>query len=153
MKRHLKKIAVVLLAIMVFTSMAGYVYAANTTFRDFSQYIYIGSYSSITASPQLKTDASPLYIRLDENAPANSYFVRALACGRSTLNAVNCTIYNKELVDHVIIDSGKHYSIDSVTYENGPGCAVLSLMTYGSPGTVTGQWAPDTAQQFNSPYV
>lgn len=153
MKRHFKKIAVVLLAIMVFTSMAGYVYAASTTFIDFNTNVYIGSYSSVTASPKLKMDASPLYIRIDENAPANSYYVRALACGSSTLNAVNCTMYNKKLVDHVIVDSGTQYSIDSVTYENGSGYAVLSLMTYGSPGTVTGQWAPDTAQDFNSPSV
>ena len=58
MKGYLKKITVALLAVVLFTSLASYAYAANITFNNFEFTAQAGSYVS---APNIigKTNSTP----------------------------------------------------------------------------------------------
>ena len=135
---------------MLFSAMAGYVYAANITQKAFSKTMYGGTYSSV-ADPRVKENASDMFIQIDSSSIGGTYCVRAMGCGKTVVNAVNYTVYNNELVDHVVCNKGKMYSIDNVVYERSYGYGAIFVMQTGGYGTVSGYWAPDTAQSFDPP--
>lgn len=152
MKRHFKKIAVVLFVIMLFSSMVSYSYAYGIQFENYETYISVGSYSSVD-TPQPRVSSSPLVIWIDENPYGDTFYVRAMGGDGTLVNNRNCTLYDGALVDHVVVGENRYYSIKSNSYERGFYYAVISMTTYGGSGTITGEWAPYSAQTFADPTV
>lgn len=152
MQCHIKKIAVVFLAVMLFSIMAGYAYAANTTLDSFNKSLYPSSYASLDM-PIGKTNATPMCILIDTTSVGGTYCVRAMGCtsSSSVVGAVNCTLYNNQLVDHVTCSKGTYYSVRNLVNENNYRyCTFFAMQTVGY-GSATGKWSPDTSQSFATP--
>lgn len=150
MKCFVRKIAVALLAVMIFSALAGYTYAANTTFNDFTVTGHAGSYISAD-SPSKKTDSSAMVIYINSSSIGSSYNVRVMGSGSSILNAENCTVYNSIPADHVVCGKNTYYGIKNTVIEDGYKYASPSLMQGTAYGTVSGKWAPDSAQSYATP--
>lgn len=151
MKGYLKKITVALLAVVLFTSLASYAYAANTWFKSFEVTGYPGSYSTIPTAEK-KLDSSPMVIRVDPGSVGGSYYVRANAHPSETsITTINCTVHNNQLADHVVCNKGTYYSVKNVVRENGYVWSSMSIAQYSSYGRVYGVWAPDSDQTFATP--
>lgn len=151
MKRYMKKIAVALLAVMLFSALASYAYAANTEFNNFRFTAHAGDYVS---APDVvgKTNSTPMVVYIDSSSIGGSHFVRANGrTSETSMGNNNCTVYNNQLVDHVICNEGTFYSIKNVIRENGYAFAVPTIANRTSYGTVSGKWAPDSAQTYSTP--
>lgn len=152
MQCHIKKIAVVLLAVMLFSIMAGYAYAGNTMYNNFNKPLYPNSYASLDV-PDYKLDATAMCLQIDTSSVGGTYCVRAMGCQDedTVVGAENCTLYNNQVVDHVVCSKGTYYSIDNVLYENNYVYCTIFAMQTGGYGSATGQWSPDTAKSFATP--
>lgn len=144
-----RKIAVALVALLLFAGLSGYAYAANTAQIYFSKYCSAGTYTTVS-SPAEKTNNSEVYVYLRSLGSGSTASVRVMGSNGTISGAVNCTIYDDVLSDHVTVQTGIPYSIESVVYGRQYSHAAVSLMTYGG-GTSVGFWAPDTAQEYNEP--
>lgn len=140
-----RKIAVALLALLVFAGLSGYAYAANTNQIYFTKYCSAGSYTSVS-DPAEKTNNTNVYLYLRSLGSASSANVRVMGCNGTMVGAVNCTIYNHVWADHVTAQLGISYSIESTVYGGHYSHAAVCLMT-GGGGTAVGFWAPDTNQE------
>lgn len=149
MKRSFRKIAVALLAVMVFSALAGYVYAANATFQEFSVTTQAGTYGA-AANPRQKQAYSAMALYINSSSVGSVHNVRVMGSGNSALNAVNCTVYNNRPADHVVCGESTYYSLKNTVKEDGYGYAFPSIM-HSSYGTVSGKWAPDSGQSYASP--
>lgn len=150
MKRSIRKTAIALLAIMLFSALAGYTYAANTTFQSFSITSQAGSYSAADDASK-KTDSSAMVIYINSSSIGSSHNVRVMGSGSSGVNADNCTVYNSSPADHVVCGENTYYGIKNTVREDGYSYAYPSLMHGSAYGTVSGKWAPDSAQSYTSP--
>lgn len=144
-----RKIAVALVALLLFAGLSGYAYAANTNLIYYSKNCSPGTYTTVS-NPAEKTNNSEVYVYLGSAASANTAYVRIMGSNGSISGAVNCTIYNDVLTDHVTIQTGTIYGIESVVYGRQLSHAAVSLMTY-SGGTLIGFWSPDTDQDYTVP--
>ena len=142
MKRFVKKFAVVALAVLVFSMLAGYAYA-TTSFASISMYTAGGSYATVSKSIE-KDDATPSVVLLNNSGFASQYRVRILGCEKGGSNPVNYTYYNDSPANYVVCNTGKTYGVDNWVFENEFGYASLSVMPLGGNGTTTGQWSPDS---------
>ncbi len=142
MKRNVRKIAVILLAVMLFSALTMAAYASAVQ-RDFSKYINYTSFSTIGETGE-KTDISDLYIRIDSCAGSNYVSVRALGCDDDGDNTINLTRYNNQIVDSVQCYIGRDYVVDSYIKERGYHFATFALKANGPSMTASGYWAPDT---------
>ena len=150
MKRYMKKIATGLLAVTVFSALAGYAYAANTTFNSFSVTTMPGSYYSVD-SARAKSNSSAAVIKINTSSPGSTENVRVMGCDRLGVNAVNSTMYNSQVVDHVVCGENTYYGIRNTVREKGKYYAYLSVSPTSGSGVVSGDWAPDSVQSFASP--
>ena len=150
MKHPMRKIAVVLLAIMLFSALTGYTYAANTTFQDMDATCQAATYM-IGDDPDRKWNSSDMVVFFDPSSIGSNHYVRAMGCGTSALGAENCTIRNGVRVDHVVCSENTYYSVTNTINENGYRYAYPSIAHDGGYGTVTGEWAPDSAKSYASP--
>jgi hypothetical protein len=150
MKHYMKKIAVILLAVMMFAALTAYVFAADYTFRTFEYTAQSGAYKSVE-SAYPRAYASDMAIYFNTSSAGSLHNVRAI--GRTSINGsdVNCTTLNGRSLDHVVCAEGTYYSIENVTLENS--CYYVTLVTThnGGYGTVSGKWAPATIQEHATP--
>lgn len=142
MKRYMRKIAVALLAITLFSALATNAYASITQ-TEYSVQTSIDSYKTIDSRRQ-KQDATPLYLEIEENYMTPSYYARAMGCTYSGTTGTNLTYYNGALVDHVRCTKDAMWAIQSLIYEREYGWCYIDLKANGLASTTTGHWAPDT---------
>lgn len=143
MKRYMKKIATGLLAVTIFSALAGYA-AASTADINFSQYCGSSSFTKLS-DVGLKEDKTPLYLYIT-SSPVSQHRVCALGCAtNSTSQTENLTqMCNGVDTDYVTCYRGTKYSIHSTIKEEGYGYATLSIAPMGVSGTVGGKWSPDS---------
>lgn len=142
MKRNVRKIAVILLAVMLFSALTMAAYASAVQ-RDFSKYITFSGFTAIGETGE-KSNNSDLYIRINSCTGSNYVSVRALGCDDDGDNTVNLTRYNGQIVDSVQCYIGRDYAVDSYIYERGYDFATFALKVNGPSMTASGYWAPDT---------
>lgn len=149
MKKTVRKIAVAVLAVVIFTALATTAYAshANIDFKDISI-----SYASFCHIEQVgdKDNDTPLYINIENKYVAQAYRVRALGCIFNGEQRVNLTYSNGELCDSVLCSVGTDYSVHSLIYERGYGYATLELMACGPTCNTSGKWSPDSVGTYTS---
>ena len=133
MKRYMKKIATGLLAITVFSALAGY--AAASAASSLTKIDNIG----------LKEDRTPVYLYIT-SSPVSQHHVRALGCAtNNTSQTTNQTqLCDGTFVDYVNCYRGTKYSIHSAIKERGYGYATVAIAPMGVSGTVAGKWSPDS---------
>lgn len=154
MKQRFRKLAMVAVAVMIFSVLTGYAYAApNTTFRSFSITSSSGSYTAVEAKPQAKTDSSAMFVTVASGSAGSVYNVRAMGCPdwADNVDAENVTLYNNAPADHVVCVQTTYYSVRNTVRENGYRYGVVAISHNGGYGTVTGQWASDTGQTYTTP--
>ena len=152
MKHSIRKIAIALLAVMIFSALAGYAYAANvssTTFQGFTVTSQGGSYSA-AANAREKTNSSAMVILIDTSSVGSIHNVRAMGSYGTLVNAENCTKYNNAPADHVVCGEGTYYGIKNTIREHGYTYAFPSIM-HNAYGTASGKWAPDSSQSYGTP--
>lgn len=149
MKKCFKKIAVMVLAVMIFSALASYV-SASAELVDVSKFTTGLTYNQL-ADPRWKQNATDVVVELHNSGFAGEYRIRAMGCSSSGADAVNYTYYNYQRVDYVTCNRGTIYSIDTTIYENDCDYAMLSVYPIGGSGTTTGQWSPDSLQTFKTP--
>ena len=147
MKRNVRKIAVILLVVMLFSALTMVAFASASQ-RTFSKAVSFGSYVKID-NYRSKGNATPMVLQINQNNIVNYYHARAMASSSTSgNNESNVTMYNSQLVDHVSVYAGSTlYGIQNLAYERG-GYATISLKTNGPSATATGYWAPDAAQSY-----
>lgn len=142
MKRSLRFFAVIIMAVALFTSMATYAYAGFAN-RDINDYVGGFSFSTISGVG-VKSDTSPLYVRMNTNYAVSGYRIRAMGCTVNKTDLTNWTYANGKLVDYVTCNMNTEYSIQSLIKENGDDCATLAICGLGGSSTATGVWSPDS---------
>lgn len=147
MKRYMRKIAVALLAVMLFSALAGYA-SASWANISFNQYISGSSYTKLTDVGS-KSDTSALYLYIG-SGPNQQHRVRALGCATTNNSQTeNLTVFaNGDDADYVLCFKGTKYSIHSEIKENGYDFATLSIWQLGASGNVSGQWSPDSIGEY-----
>lgn len=146
MKKTVRKIAVAILAVVIFSALTMTAFAGSTQ-KYFSKFISFAGFTQI-AEPERKEDASPLFLEIHNNNAATMYYTRALTCNQNGENAVNLTYYNNQFVECVRCYTGQFYGINSMIYERGTGYATIAIQSCGPSLMTTGYWAPDTVQEF-----
>lgn len=150
MKRYMKKIAVALLAVMLFSALASYAYASTATFSTFSVSGYAGDFASVGTAKE-KRSTAPMVIFFDSSSVGVTHKVRALGRNNAGTGGTNCTIFNNMFVDYVICSENTYYNISNTIIEDGFTYATLSTAHGSSYGTVTGKWAPRSDRDFATP--
>lgn len=149
MKRNVRKIAVILLAVMLFSALTMAAYA-GTSQRDFSVYTTFGTFTLIGEEDE-KDSGSDMFIKISSSNGCSSYNVRAMGCDDDGENPVNCTLYNGQAVSYVRCYLGTSYGIPNEISENNCDFATLSLYPNGPSTNTSGYWAPDTVANKYSP--
>jgi hypothetical protein len=146
MKRNVRKIAVILLAVMLFSALTMAAYADSVQ-RSFTKAVSFGSYVKI-ADHRSKDNATPMVFQINQNSIVNYYYARAISCDYYGNGEANVTMYNSQLVDHVSMYTGSTlYGIKNLAFERGTH-AVISLKSNGPSTTATGYWAPDASGSY-----
>lgn len=142
MKRYIKKIAVVLLAVMLFSAMANYAYASiSQTY--FSKYASYGTFVKI-ATQREKQDETPVYLNINNNHMTPTYFARVMGCDDNGNSPVNRTLLNGQDADYVTCIPGTDYGIDNKVFERGSRWVYVDIQANGVSSNTTGYWAPDS---------
>lgn len=147
MEKTIRKIAVVVLGIVIFTVLTISAYAADPVGRGFSREMTFGTYSQLHSYDD-KSDTSPMFLEIERNYQATSFYVRAIGCDSSGRNGENVTCYNGQIVDHVHCFSGNVYGVKTLALEHGFHHVTFSLLPCGLSTVVIGLWAPDTIQDY-----
>lgn len=149
MKGIRKFFASVFVGVLVFSAGVGIVSAANTTNRGFSLED-VGTMATAIDRTQ-KTDASPAYLRLDEQATEQTHcYVSAYGCNSDGTGAVNLTFVNGSVVSDVVCRKGIQYSVHTKIYEDGYRYAFLtfSQLNYHMTGDISGVWSADSTYRY-----
>lgn len=142
MKHYMRKIAVALLAITLFSVLATNAYASIIQTR-YSVSTNTTDYKPVDSNRREKSTSTPLYLQIDKNYMTPSYFVRAMGCTYSG-SGTNLTYYNGNLRDHVRCTPNAMWAIQSLIYERGYGWCYITIKANGVSSTTTGYWAADT---------
>lgn len=142
MKGFVKKFALVALAVLLFSMVAGYAYA-STSFNSINAYTSGGSYSTVSESEE-KTNATPSAVLLNNSGFASQYRVRIFGCGSNGENPLNCTYYNNSPANYVVCNTGKLYAVGNLVLERAYSYCDLSIMPLGGNGITTGEWSTDS---------
>lgn len=152
MKKSASIISSVLLIAVLVSSLAISVFATDhidTELKPFSISAYLSGYTHIY-NPRLKYNDSDMVIRITSGT--NSYYyVRAVDCDASGTTFTNYTLLNNVRVEHVTAHKDILYSIDSLVYYVGDVYATFGIKSPGNPGSVGGEWAPDSSVKYTSP--
>ena len=116
MKKTASIIASVLLIAVLVSALMINVYAANVSMSSFSKYVYPWEFGFV-AEARLKEDSSDMVIHI-ETATNASYYIQAVSCNSAQTTFTNCTLLGGAPVDHVIIQRGTVYSVESSVFNN-----------------------------------
>lgn len=143
MKRYMRKIAIALLAVMMFSSLAGYA-SASWANIDIDQNFTGNEYTKLNETGS-KGDTTPVYLKL-ETGPNSTHRVQALGCAsnNNSQTANQTQLENGTFVNYVTCFRGTQYSIHSAIKERGYSYATLSICPMGGSGWITGEWSPDS---------
>lgn len=98
-----------------------------------------------------KTDASPIYLRLDDQTTESTHcYVSAYGCNSDGSGAVNLTFVNGSVVSNVVCRKGVQYSVHAKIYEEGYRYAFLtfSQLNYLITGDISGVWSADSTYRY-----
>ncbi len=150
MKRYMKKIAVCLLAVTIFTALAGYANANNYEQVSFSKHISAVGYTRL-GEHRVKSDESPSFLEIKSNGIVSSYRVQVMGCNAAGANSINCTYKNGVPKTYVICYPNIGYSIQSVVYERSGFVYLNAIGGNGVGANASGYWSADTVQSFTQP--
>ena len=148
MKKTVQKIAVAVLAVVIFSALTMTAFAANIVGQTFSCQLTFGTYVKLQ-NHEYKSDTSPMYLDLDQNFQTTSFYVRAIGYDPYSGREENVTYYDGQIVDHVHCFANRIYGVKNLVLERGFDRATFSFLPCGSSTTVTGLWAADSAQEHN----
>lgn len=137
MKGFVKKFALVALAVLLFSMLAGYA-CATTAFTSINTYTTGGSYTTVSKGIK-KEDATPSAVLLNNSGFASQYRVRIFGCGSNGENPLNCTYYNNSPANYVVCNTGKLYAVGNLVLERAYTYCDLSIMPLGGNGITTGE--------------
>lgn len=134
-----------ILAVVIFSALTMSAYAANIQGQAFSRQLTIGTYAKLQTY-EYKSDTSPMYLDLDQNYQTTNFYVRAIGYDSYSGREENVTYYDGQIVDYVHCFAGNVYGVKNLVLEHGFSRATFSFLPCGPSTTVTGLWAPDSAQ-------
>ncbi len=149
MKGIRRLFASIFVGVLVFLAGVGIVSAANTTNRGFFLED-VGMIGRAIDHTQ-KTDASPIYLRLDDQTTESTHcYVSAYGCNSDGSGAVNLTFVNGSVVSNVVCRKGIQYSVHAKIYEEGYRYAFLtfSQLNYQITGNISGVWSADSTYRY-----
>lgn len=153
MKKHITQVAVGLLAIVLFSSMALYAYAGSSRQYNFSKPVMVMTYVSHVDKAKKKWNTSEMFLHITESHAGSSFYLKAMGCDDEDRidNLGNHTVYNNQLVDHVRISPYVPYSIDNWIHQRTDGYAFFYITSLSGTGTIIGYWSADSDETYNSP--
>ena len=150
MKKTERKIAVAVLAVMMFSALATTAYASHANLSFENVYISFADFCGIGLVGDKDND-TPLYVEIDNKNIARTYKVRALGCTITGDQRVNLTYDGTDLCAYAVCNVGVDYSIQSLIYERGYGYATVELCACGPSCDTSGKWSPDSVETHNNP--
>ena len=113
MKGFVKKFAVVVLGIMVFSMLVSAAYA-STWLISYNVYTSGGTYNPV-GKAQEKENATAVTSKINDTGFAQGYRVRVMGCDENGIDPVNRTVYNNYDVAYVFCSEDKYYVLIGLT--------------------------------------